>query len=429
MPPTPEVAEASSSPDDRPSGAFVSLHNPQYRTLFIAGTFSFMSVQMQFLVRGILAWDLTEREAALGLTYLLFGLSMLIATPLGGVATDRFPKRTVLLVSQAVIAVAAVGMGVAVITGVVRFWMLLLAATAQGGSFGFYGPARVAYSADLVGRDQLGNAITLSLLSMNGTRIFAPSLAGVLAGVAFFGIGGVYLIAGVQSVLSFVMLLRLPSVAAPPRTGRNPLADIVGGVRHMMDRPELRRLAVSSFVVIMFGFNYVAFLPALVKDVFGRSNTDLGIISSASALGAVMASYFVASRADSPAARRLMIVSGYAFGGFVAVLGTAPGFWAAYGVIAVIGAGSTSFQSLSNTLGLQMADEAYQGRVQSLMQLSFAGFGIAALPLGLLAEAIGLRQAIMTMGVVATLGMTAYVLTERGARTTVGHAGAAHSSV
>ena len=77
-----------------------------------------MGVQMQFFLRGILAWDLTEREGALGLVYFVFGVALLISTPLGGVATDRFPKRTVMLIGQAALMFSAIGMGLAVITGV-----------------------------------------------------------------------------------------------------------------------------------------------------------------------------------------------------------------------------------------------------------------------------------------------------------------------
>ncbi|MDA3040329.1 MAG: MFS transporter [Actinomycetota bacterium] len=396
------------------SGRFVSLQNPQYRKLWWAGTFSFMSVQMQFLLRGVLAWDLTRRESALGLTYLLFGFSMLIATPLGGIATDRYPKRTVLLISQAAIALAAAGLGAAVLFDAEQFWMLLVVSTIHGGAFGFYGPARVAYSTDLVGRDLLGNAITLSLLSMNATRIFAPALAGVLIGVRAVGVGGVYLIAAVLSVVSFLLLLRLPSVRPVEAPGANPWVEIANGVRYVNERPELQRLMVSSFFVIMFAFNYVAFLPALVEDVFGKSDVHLGIISSASALGAVTASLFVASRADSAKASDLLIGAGLLFTLGVAALGAAPNFWAAFAVIFVIGAGSTSYQSLSSTLALRMTDDGYQGRVQSLMQLSFAGFGIAALPLGVLAETIGLRRTIMVMGGVGLVSIAVGALPRIG---------------
>ena len=390
------------------SAAFVSLKIRDYRILWWGGVFSFMSVQMQFLLRGILAWDLTERESALGLVYFVFGVSMLIATPLGGVAADRFPRRTVLLISQGALAVGAALMGLAVITDTIEFWMVLIAGAIQGISFGFYGPARVAFAADLVGREQLGNAITLSLLSMSATRIFAPSLAGVLAGIAFVGIGGAYLLAAAFSAASFISVLRLPSIPIESPSKRNPLVDIVEGVRYVKRDRSLRLLVITSFFVIMFGFNYVAFMPAMIKDIFDLGDSWLGIISSASAFGAVAVSLPLASRADSPRAKRVMALAGIAFGGFVIVLGAAPNFWAAFAVVLLVGGFTTAYQSLSNTLALQMSDSLYQGRVQSLMQLSFAGFGIASAPLGVLAEAIGLRQTFMVMGAVALAASAFY---------------------
>jgi len=400
------------------SVAFSSLKVPSYRILWWGGLFSFLSVQMQFLLRGLLAWDLTEREGALGLVYLVFGLSMLVATPLGGVATDRFSKRFILIASQGAILVAAVAMGVLVSAGEARFWMLLIAAAVQGGSFGFFGPARTAISTEYVGRDQLGNAITLSLLSMNGTRIFAPATAGVLAGVASIGIGGAYLVAAVMSTVSFVCLIRLPPPSGAVRrsSGRSPLQEIGDGVRYVLGRPPLRRLVVSSFFVIMFGFNYVAFYPAMVEGVFGLDDTWVGYISSASALGAVAVAIPLAGRADSPWAKVAMCIGGVVFGAGVILFGLSPSFWVAFAVIVMVGSATTVFQSLSNTLALGLADDSHQGRVQSLMQLSFAGFGMAAAPLGFLAEAIGLRLAIVFMGCVASAAMAAYVVAEGGLR-------------
>ncbi|MFK8026153.1 MAG: MFS transporter [Ilumatobacter sp.] len=398
------------------SGAFSSLSIPAYRNLWYSGTFAFMSVQMQFLLRGVLAWDLTGREGALGLVYLCFGVTMLIATPLGGVASDRLPNRKVLVASQSVLFVGALGMGLVTVTGVVQFWMLLVAAVAQGLAFGFYGPARVAFAAKLVGRDHLGNAITLSMLSLNGTRVFAPAFAGMLAGIAFFGIGGAYLVSAAFSACAFFQLLRCPEGASTTAsTGRNPFADIADGVRYVKNFPALRRLLVSSFFVIMFGFNYVAFIPALVKDVFELSDGYVGVIMSASAIGAVAVALSTARHADGPRAFDLMVISGLVFGGTVVVLGAAPSFWAGFVVTVFVGAGATGYQSLSNTIALGLADEAHRGRVQSLLMLSFAGFGIAALPLGLLAEVIGLRTAMALMGIVAVVAGAVYWVAERRA--------------
>ncbi len=395
------------------SAAFVSLRNPDYKLLWWAGTFSMLSVQMQFLLRGVLAWDLTERESALGLVYLCFGVAMLIATPLGGVAADRLPKRRVLIVAQGALMAAAVFMGVMVVTDLVQIWMLFIAAVVQGFAFGFYGPTRVAFTADIVGRDQLGNAISLSLLSMNGTRVLAPSFAGAIAGVAFIGLGGAYLIAAVISSAAFFTLLRCPPGEAVPReTSAGPFREIADGVRYVMERAHLRRLVITSFVVIMFGFNYVAFVPALVKGEFGLGDGMVGLLMSASSIGAVAVSVPIAARADGPGAWRLMIVSGLVFGVGVMALGTAPWFWVAVLVTVVLGAGTTGYQSLSNTIALAMTEDTHRGRVQSLMMLSFAGFGIAAAPLGILAEVIGLRAAIELMGAITLGGVVVYAALE-----------------
>ena len=419
--------------ETEPLGTFASFQAPGYPTLWWGGLFSFLSVQMQMLLRGLLAWDLTERPAALGLVYLAFGVSMLISTPLGGVASDLLPKKRTMLMSQGVISAVAAGMGIVVVAGIAQFWMLLVSAVFQGAAFGFLGPARIAIAREIVGRKYLGNAITLSLLSMNGTRVFAPSLAGVLAGVAALGIGGTYLISAVAAVASWILLLRLPE--SPPKTTatsdqngyqplpsgpdnaangwRNPFAEILDGVRYVLANRPLRRLVISSFFVVMFGFNYVAFLPALVEGEFGLSETWVGLISSASAIGAVASAGFLAGRADSGQAKTLMIVSGASFGISVVVFGLSPNFWAAFGVVIFVGAAFTIYQSLSNTIALTIADDSHQGRVQSLMMLAFAGFGIAAAPLGRLAEYIGLREAIVVMGAVAAGSSLLYFVLDR----------------
>ncbi len=398
------------------SAAFSSLQHLDYRTLWWGGLFSFMSIQMQFLLRGILAWELTEREGALGLVYLCFGVALLISTPLGGVASDRFSKRAIIVVAQVAITTFAVLMGLAVLFDVAEFWMLLVAAMVQGTAFGFFGPARVALSADLVGREQLGNAIALSLLSMNGTRIFAPSLAGVLAGWAFLGIGGAYLVAGVASIAALVYLVRLPKSAPLKVAGEplRPLAEIADGVRHVWSRPPLRRLVLTSFFIVMFGFNYVAFYPAMIEGQFGLDERWVGYISSASALGAVVVAVPLASRANSSWAKPAMIVGGMMFGVGVIGFGLAPNFWVAFAIIAFVGSANTVYQTLSNTLALSLADDSHQGRVQSLMQLSFAGFGIAAAPLGLLAEVTSLRLAIVLMGTVTLIMALIYLIGEGG---------------
>lgn len=392
---------------------FSSLKTPDFRSLWWAGTCSLMSIQMQFLLRGILSWDLTESEGALGLVYLALGVSMLIFTPIGGVASDRYSKRAVLLGSQSILVTSALIMGILVLTGREQFWMVLVSALAQGAGFGFFGPARLAFASELVEREQLGNAITLSTLSQSGSRIFALSLAGALASIEFVGVGGAFLVSGAFSLVGFVFLLRLPEGRRGGTAQRkNPFVEILDGVRYVGENPPLRRVVLSSVFVIMLAFNYVAFIPALVEGTFGLSEEWVGVMSSASAIGALAVFVPLATGADSPFAKTAMVISGIGFGLCVVALGLAPSFWPAFAAVVLIGAGSTAFQTLSNTLALAISNDEYQGRVQSIIQLSFAGFGIAAFPFGTLAEWIGLQETMVLMGTGAVTTVVVFYLAD-----------------
>ncbi|WP_419911024.1 MFS transporter [Candidatus Poriferisodalis sp.] len=398
---------------------FAALGVPGFRLLWLSGVFSFMSIQMQFLLRALLAWDLTESEGALGIVFFAFGLALGVSTLFGGVAADRLSKRRLMLFGQLVLLLGSIGMGVALATGVIHFWMLLVSSALQGLMFGLIGPARISMTTELVGRERLGNAITLSSLSLSGSRVIAPTGAGLLAGWALFGLAGAYFVSAAIATLSYVLLLPLPETStrevSPAGTARlarlavgNPLAEIRQGIRYAMSRPELRRPILTSIVVIMFGFSYIAFQPALVEGVFGLGDRQVGFISGASSIGAVAASIVLASRADSPAAGTILIGLGYAFGASVIILSWAPTYIWALAITAVVGGASTGFISLIQTIVMRATDEAYQGRVQSLVQLPFAAFAIAAAPLGVLAEWAGVRAMFLTMGIAVTLSMVVY---------------------
>ena len=411
------------------TATFAALGIPAFRALWLSGVFSFMSMQMQFLLRGWLAWEITKRETALGFVMFFFGVALGLSTPLGGAAADRLPKRPLLLTGQLILLLTSVGMGTALAAGVLEFWMLVLSSALQGLVFGLIGPARISMTTELVGRDRMGNAITLSSLSLSGSRVIAPSIAGVLAGWALVGLSGTYFVSSVLATLSFVLMLSLPKTGRArhataggedaPVVGRNPLAEISQGIRYAMAHRQLRRTLLVAMFVMMFGFNYVAFMPAFVEGEFGLGVLSVGLISSVGALGAVAAATMLASRADGPNAGAMLIGCGFSFGVTIIALGLMPSFWLACLVSLGVGAASTSFMALAQTLTMRATDERYQGRVQSLVQLPFAGFAIMALPLGGLAEVINVRTALAIMGILVIVAMAAYVLTAKRADGTV----------
>lgn len=393
------------------ANTFAALEDPRYRRLWIGGLITFLAVQMEFIARGWLAFRITGTNTGLGAVFLGFGVPMLLLTPWGGVAADRLSKRAVLVGCQAMLAASSGLIAVAVVFDTVTYPMLVATAVVQGAAFSFFGPARMAFTGELVGRERLGNAVVLQQLSMNGTRVFGPSLAGVLIGIPVIGIGGVYLLTTALMLSTLVSTARLPAGRRPEgREVRSPLSEMADGVRYVVSRRPVLILVATSLVVIMFAFPYVAFLPTIASDIFHVGAGGFGLMAGLAAVGALCASLLIAGRAGRSGAQRIQLVSGLVFGAGVAVLGFAPNFAAGIVVIVIIGAASSSFQSLNNSLVLDQTDLAYHGRVQSLLMLSFSGFGMMALPLGAIADAVGLRTTLLGMGAAAMLAVLASAL-------------------
>ena len=385
---------------------FASLENEQYRRLFVSGTVAFLAVQALVVARGWLANEITGTNTGLGLMYLSFGVAMLVATPLAGVMADRFSKRDLVGLTNAVIGVTSLWLALAVTFDFTAYWMLLITSAVQGASFAVMAPSRMAMTADLVGRNLLTNAVVLGQMSMNASRVVGPSLAGVAIGVAWLGLAGVFYASAALSLFSAVLVMRLPQqtrVAVVER--RSPLADFVDGLRYVRSEPAVRHHIVVAVVVTMVVFPYVAFLPRVADQLFGAGASGYGTLSAVGAVGAVAASLVVARRSGHRELMRLQTVTGLGFAVGVAALGVAPAFWVGLVTLLLIGAASSAFQSMNGALVLGLTDTAYHGRVQSLMMLAFSAFGIAALPLGLLADAIGLRQTLVGMGALATVVM------------------------
>lgn len=283
-------------------------------------------------------------------------------------------------------------------------------------------------ASDLVGRENLGNAISLQSLAFNGTRVFAPSVAGALVGWSVFGLGGAYIVAAGMQVVGLVLTSILPNPPAALTGKARPFRDVADGVRYVADTPAIRNVVLTAFAVLMFGFSYLTFIPALVEGEFGLGDQEVGFLTSAASVGALLAALWVAGVADSPKIPLIMSIAGVSFGLMIIALGTAPQFLAAVGFAVLGGAGTTIFQTLSNTLALTASTSEFQGRVQSIMQLGFAGFGMASLPLGVLAQQIGLRPTLAIMGAITATATLIFSVRGRAAVTNAMSASAVAST-
>ena len=378
---------------------FYALGNPQFRILFIGNIFSFLGMQMQVLARGYLAFDLTGRNSALGAVMLAFGLPQLLLSLWGGVVADRLPKRAVLLTMQSIVAANSAWLAIMIEMDIVSFWMLIVGGVVQGAAFSFIGPARQAFISDLVGKESIGNAVVLQQLSMNSTRVIGPSIAGAFIAISFIGIGGVYFMTTLGFILASLMMLRLPSGSPKPREhARSPLADMADGLRYVRKQKRVMLLILSSFCIVMVGFPYQSFLPSLARSEYQIGAGGLGTLQSVGAIGAVFMTILVAMFSNHPRAWAFQAISGLLFGVSIIGLGLAPNF--AVGLFAMVAVGglASAFQSLNNSLTMMHTESEYHGRVQSLSMMSWSLFGLFSLPLGIIADHIGLEETFILMG-------------------------------
>ena len=398
----PATSPGTGSPDpsELDSSAFAALSNKSYRTLFVSATIVVFGVMGQAVARGWLALELSGSNAGLGGVMLAFGGAMLVTTPIGGVTADRCDKRTILFVSVSFLMVTALLLGVAAVTETVEYWMLVVASAVQAAAFAFYLPARIAFISEVVGPDLLRNAVVLAQISQETARVLAPALAGLLVGVAWFGVGGVFLGSGVAIAIAALMLTRLPKVAPPAARTTSPFGDLVDAASFVRGNPDVLIVGLLTIGVVMIGFPYLTFLPSLADDRFDDGATGYGIMSGVAGLGAFCAGMIDAFRNRGMRPRRLVVASGLTLGAMLVALGLSPNYVTALISLFVIGGSALVFQTSTQILMLRMSPVEYQGRLQSVVILGFSGFGLAALPLGLLADAISLGATLVCMGIV-----------------------------
>ena len=384
---------------DERVGRFDSLRDPHYRVLFLSGLFVFLATHAQQIARGWLAKELTGTNAGIGGVFLGFGGAMLVASFASGVIADRFPKRNVLMVSQGVIMVGAVFIAVALELGALRYWMLVAASVLHGAGMANMGPVRVSYTAELVDRSRLPNAIVLTQMSVNSTRIIGPSIAGTLIGIKSIGTGGVYVITSLLCLVSIYWTSRLPKSPASGRSAHmSPATAFVEGVAYVRRDRRIGLLVASANAIAIIGLTYIAFLPKMVDSIFHRHAGSYGTMMTFSAIGALTTSFWMAGRVAHGDINRIQTIAGFLFSLGLVALASTTQFWVAVGFIAALGGASSAFQVSNNALVATLVDAQYQGRVQALLMMGFSISSIVALPVGMLADRYGIRETTLFMG-------------------------------
>jgi MFS family permease len=406
------AAEAAATPTA--ARTFDALRFRGYRSLWIGSLGVLLAVTGQTIARGWLAFQLTGTNAGLGGVMMGFGLAMLLATPVGGVAADRWPRRAVLVGSIAILVLTAAWIGLAEMFGFLEYWMLVSASALQAIAFAFYGPARMSVIPELVDRPTVPNAIVLGQVGLEGMRVMGPATAGILVATPWFGAEGVFLLGSSLCMVALVATLRLPRTTITYGSRRlAPLADTAEAFRYIRAEPGLLLLATTSLGVVAIGMPYLTFLPAIAEDIFDVGSQGYGVMSATSATGGVVAGLLTARLGERRRPWRRAGLAGLLFGCTLILLAVMPRFGLALAVLPLLGGASLMFQTTNQSLLMTLSDSDYHGRLQGTVMLGFSGFGIVALPLGVLADEIGLRSTLGLMGATVVAIMLVFNLRRR----------------
>ncbi|MCY3632480.1 MAG: MFS transporter [bacterium] len=398
------------------SGIFASLSNRDYTLLWWSGLLAFLAVGMQILARGWLAIKLTETNSSFALVLLAFGIGMFTVTPFGGVAADRFPRRALILGSHVSLTLSALWLGIMMVLDLERFWMLLVASVIQGASFAFMGPARIAMTGEVVERELLSNAISLTQLTVASTQSVGPFVAGLLVDTPGFGLAGVYMLSAGLTAVATIPVLMLPTSRPEQREAHSPFEEIAEGVAYVARQPYLRVVVISTALMLLVAMPYLAFLPKYTESVFGVGALWLGVLQGANALGGTVTALQVARMRDNALLWRLRVFSLGVVAVGVAVLAITPNHLVALPVLFFLGGAATTFQTANMSMSLLLAEPVYHGRVQSLVMIAFSAQSLVAFPLGALADQIGLREMHGYMAAATVLVVVWSVIAGRSAR-------------
>ena len=370
------------------AATFASLSETDFRWYFAGNLAFFMAMQMQFVLRGYLAFDLTRSAVALGIVGVAITLPMLIVAPIGGVVADRVNKRTLLIATQLVAALASLVPAALIISGWIQFWHILAISLVTGMVFSFNMPARSALVPLLVPRHKLMNAVSLQMGGMNFTRIVAPAVAGVL--IAPIGVGGAYLITAMLFALAVLSEIQLPShgLTAAPREA-NVFQDLASGFRFIAGHHVVGLLVLTNLLLPLFAFPVQQMLPIFAETVFATGAPGLGLLAAMTGVGGLAGAILSANMDRQPAKGRLMLFGGITMGAFLAAFALAPLFGAALFFLMAAGVGQMLFMTTNNTVIQASVPEEMRGRVNSLMLMSVGVMPLGVLPLTALADAVG----------------------------------------
>ncbi|MEO8798542.1 MAG: MFS transporter [Polyangiaceae bacterium] len=380
-------------------GTFRSLRGFNYRTWTLGAVLSNIGTWMQRTAQDwLVLTQLTHKSAtAVGVVMALQFGPQLLLLPVTGYAADRLDRRKLLFATQTAMGLLALGLGLLTVTGLVKLWHVYVFAFLLGCTGAFDAPARQTFVSDLVGEEDLSNAVALNSTSFNAARMIGPAIAGVL--IAAIGTGWVFLMNALSfgAVLVSLAIIRGSELHSKGRA--RPRASLVDGFRYVAKRPDLQVVFFMLFLFGTFGLNFPIFIATMSVAVFHLGASDYGLLTSSMAVGSV-AGALLSARRERPSLS-MLAVGAFVFGGGLALAAVMPSFGTFAAALVIVGIAAQTFTTTANGAVQLSTEPGMRGRVMAIFfAIALGGTPLGAPIVGRIADRFGPRWA-LSVGAVA----------------------------
>ena len=365
---------------------------------------------MQNIAQSWLVYRLTGSSVLLGMVGFAGQIPVFLFSPPGGIVADRYSRHKVVIATQAASMLLAFALAGLTLTGAVQVWHVFVLSALLGVVNSFDIPARQAFLMDMVGREDLINAIALNSSMFNGARIVGPAVAGIL--VASIGEGWCFFANGVSyiAVLAGLAMMHVTPHRSLPNAG-SALAHVIEGFRFVVHNAPIHWLLILLGVLSLTGMPFAVLMPIFADQILHGGAEGLGLLMGASGVGALAGALVLAARQSVRGLGRWVAISAFAFGVALVFFGISKSFWLSCVVLVPLGFTMMIEMGSSNTLIQTMSPDHLRGRVISVYSMMFMGMSpIGSLLAGLCADRFGAPWTVAGGGIICAVAAVVFGL-------------------
>ena len=394
------------------SGTLRSLRHRNFRLFFGGQLVSLSGTWMQQVAQAWLVYRLTGSPLLLGLAAFATRGPILLLGLAGGVAADRLPRHRTIVVTQTLAMLQAFAIAALVLSGRVEVWHVFVLAAVLGVINAFDMPARQAFLFEMVGPEDVSNAIALNSSAVNAARIVGPSIAGIV--VAAWGEGICFLVNGISFLAVLAGLLAMRIERVPRARARSPWRDVAAGLHYAWHTRRVRSLIVLLAASSLLGMPYMTLMPIFAGDILGGGSRALGFLMGAAGAGALVSALALAGRKGTKGLGRHAAGGAALFGASLIAFAASRTFWLSLPFAALLGLGMIAQMAATNTLLQTIVPDDLRGRIMALYAMSIAGLApVGGLVMGAAADLVGAPWALAAGGAVV-LATAAWFASIRG---------------